>query len=149
MSAILSLESEYAPGTPATDLILSLARPFLGFSSSWRFRLHGLGEAYLPFLGLSSLDEELRFIVVEPGQFFDDYRFAVPEEDVALLDLEGPKDAQVLVLVSRVPGATPTVNLMGPVVLNRRSGVATQVVLTDGRYRAAMPLGTGRSVSDA
>ncbi len=149
MSATLLLEPEHAPGVATIELGVMLARPLAGFPRSRRFRLHGLGEAYLPFVGLSSLDEPLAFIVVAPGLFFDDYVFEVPKEDVELLGLDNSDDARVVVLVSRTPGAAPTANLMGPLVINRRSGAATQVVLSDGRYRAAVALEAERRLSGA
>ena len=125
----------------AGERTFTLARPFLGFPGSRLFRLRGLGERYEPFMSLSSLDEpSLGFIVVAPGALFSDYVVEIADADVALLGLEGSDDVEMLVLVSRHPGATPTVNLIGPLVVNRRTEVGTQIVLQDSPYAVAVPV---------
>lgn len=125
----------------AGERMITLARPLLGFPRSRLFRLRGLGEHYEPFMSLSSLDEpSLGFIVVAPGALFKDYVVEVGDADVTLLELQGSDEVEVLVLVSRHPGATPTVNLMGPLVVNRRTQVGSQIVLQDGPYAVAVPV---------
>ena len=134
---------EEAGGTPA-ERTLTFARPIIGFSGSRRFQLAALGERYAPFMTLSSLDEPgLDFIVVAPGALFADYVIELDGADVSLLGLRDSEEVEVLVLVSRHPGATPTVNLMGPVVVNRRSAVASQIVLQDAGYAVAVPVDAG------
>ena len=133
-------QAPVAPGC-ADERVVTLARPLLGFPASRRFVLHGLDEQLAPFLGLRSLDQPgLRFVVVAPGAFFSDYVLEIDDAEVELLGLRGCEDVEVLVLVTAAPGTTPTVNLMGPLVINRRTDVATQVVLQDGTYAAAVPL---------
>lgn len=148
MTQTLTVQSELqAPDAPASPVErqVTLARPLLGFPGSRRFALRSLGDDYAPFLAFRSLDEPgLDFIVVAPGALFTDYVFEVEDADVALLGLTTSADVDVLVLVTRAPGSVPTVNLMGPLVCNRRTGVATQVVLQDGRYGVAVPV-TARS----
>ena len=129
---------------------ITLARPFLGFPVSRSFALRSLGERYAPFMALTSLDETgLDFIVVAPGLLFGDYVVEIGDADVSLLDLRGSEDVEVLVLVTCHPGATPTVNLMGPLVVNRRTDLATQVVLQDAGYAAAVPVGAESARSAA
>lgn len=124
--------------------VLSFVRPLIGFPDTARFTLRSLGEAYEPFAALASLDEEgLSFIVVPPGSLFPDYVIEIPASDVALLELAGGDDVEVLTLVTRRPGATPVVNLMGPLVVNRRTGSASQVVLQDTPYGVTVPVDSG------
>jgi flagellar assembly factor FliW len=131
---------------PATLTQITLARPLLGFPGSSSFCLHELGDGFAPFMALTSLDEAgLYFVVVPPGLLFPDYVLEIPEDDVALLGLEAPEDVAVFVLVTRASGGSPTANLLGPLVVNRLTGVGTQVVLQDGRYGAAVPLSAGRA----
>lgn len=126
------------------DRLVTMARPLLGFPRSSSFRLHELGERFSPFLALGSLDEAgLEFIVVAPGLLFDDYQVEIPAEDVRLLGLVNTDDAEVLVLVTRRRDAVPTVNLLGPLVINRRCAIATQIVLQDSGYGAAVPVDAG------
>jgi flagellar assembly factor FliW len=144
MTQTLTLRSDlFEAGAPVSseERRLHLARPLLGFPSSRSFVLRSLGERFGPFLAMRSLDENgLGFIVVAPGLLFSDYIIEIADADVSLLDLRSSDEAEVLVLVSRHPGSMPTVNLMGPLVINRRTERATQVVLQDAGYGVAVPL---------
>jgi flagellar assembly factor FliW len=56
-----------------------------------------------------------------------------------------PNDAMVLniVTVSKSEPVTATANLIGPIVINRRTGLAKQVVLSNhAKYDARYPLVT-------
>ncbi|MHB1597960.1 MAG: flagellar assembly protein FliW [Acidimicrobiales bacterium] len=124
-----------------TERVLHFVRPVIGFPLSSSYSLHSLGEAYAPFVALTSLDEEgLTFVAVAPGLLFADYVLEIPEPDVALLGLTSADDADVLGLVTRRKGLSPTVNLLGPVVVDRRTGSALQVVLQDSAYRVDVPV---------
>jgi flagellar assembly factor FliW len=57
---------------------------------------------------------------------------------VANLGLESADDAMVMTIIT--VGQPPTANLLGPVVVNRRTRVAAQVVQYQSNYRAAEPL---------
>lgn len=123
------------------ERLVTLARPLLGFPASRRFHLCSLGEPVAPFLAFTSLDEpSLEFVVVAPGLLFEDYVVEIPDEDVRLLGLLDSADAEVLALVTRRRGAVPTVNLLGPLVVNRRCDIASQVVLQDSGYGVAVPV---------
>jgi flagellar assembly factor FliW len=72
-----------------------------------------------------------------------DYEPEVFDEDAAALGLAGPEDALVLNIVCVQPGnpLDTTVNLVGPVIINRRTGIGKQVVLANhGRFSARHPL---------
>ncbi len=129
-------------GAPvAEDRVITFESPLIGFPRSRRFALRGLGDGFEPFATLSSLDEDgLGFIVVAPGELFDDYVVEVPYVDATALGLSGSGDVEVLTLVTRRRGATPTVNLLGPVIVNRRTDRASQVVLEEGTYAVAVPV---------
>jgi flagellar assembly factor FliW len=132
------------------ERFLTFERPIIGFNASRRFSLVPLGDEFGAFSSLASLDEEgLSFIVVPPGALFSDYVIEIPDADVALLALTSAADVEVLALVTRHQGGAPSVNLMGPIVVNRRTNVASQVVLQDGLYAVAVPVGapSARSVT--
>jgi len=112
-----------------TELYLDAGLP--GFPGAHRFRLSRWGDTSGPFALLECLDaEELAFVVVRPEPFFPSY---MPEIDRATADRLGlvrAEDALVFVIVTL--GPTPvdaTVNLLGPLVINRRNRLAAQVVL--------------------
>jgi flagellar assembly factor FliW len=133
----------------ADERVLEFVRPIIGWEESTRFALRSLGVDYAPYLTMTSLDQAgLQFVVVPPGRLFADYVVEVPAADRQLLGLDDRADALVLAIVRRRNVTTPVVNLMGPIVVNRRTGHATQVVLQDAVYDAAVPVdaGTARPV---
>jgi flagellar assembly factor FliW len=135
-----SVDDERAPG----ERVLEFVRPIIGWEESTRFALRSLGAEYAPYLTMTSLDQAgLQFVVVPPGRLFADYVIEVPAADRQLLGLDDRADALVLAIVRRRSVATPVVNLMGPIVVNRRTGHATQVVLQDAAYGAAVPVDAG------
>jgi len=124
--------------------VVDLVRPLIGWEGCTRFAVVPLGPRYGPYLALTSLDQPgLRFVVVPPGCLFDDYVVEVPAADRDLLGLDDGADALVLAIVRRRGVETPVVNLMGPIVVNRCTGRATQVVLQDTGYGAAVPVDAG------
>jgi flagellar assembly factor FliW len=133
--------------TATGERVLEFVRPIIGWEESTRFALRSLGAEYAPYLTMTSLDHAgPQFVVVPPGRLFADYVIEVPAADRQLLGLDDRADALVLAIVRRRNVATPVVNLMGPVVVNRQTGRATQVVLQDATYGAAVPgdAGTAR-----
>lgn len=102
-----------------------------GFPTAHRFTLERWGGDDSPFSLLESLDDEiLRFVVVPPELFFPDYVPVLSDEDARRLGLDDAEDALVLVVVSLGERAEDaTANLLGPVVVNRHTMAAAQVVL--------------------
>lgn len=113
-----------------------------GFPEHRRFSLVRWGDETSPFSLLESLDgDALRFVVVPPALFFPEYAPVLSDEDAARLGLEGADDAIVLVVVSL--GERPadaTANLLGPVIVNRHTLAAGQVVLTGQDVPTRAPL---------
>jgi len=110
-----------------------------GFPEARRFRLEPLEEGLEPFLSLRSYDlPGLEFVVVAPGEIFSDYVIDIPQPDVERLSLEGADDVVVLTIVT--VARPPTANLLGPLVVNRRTAQARQVVLANSSYEVCTPL---------
>ena len=134
-------------GVTAGELELQFVRPLIGFEHSTRFALRSLGAQYEPYAALVSLDEpELRFVVVPPGVVFRDYVIEIPDSDRQLLQLSDASDVVVLAIVRRQGVPTPVVNLMGPIVINRRPRQAAQVVLQDSDYGVMVPVDSGTAL---
>lgn len=135
-------ETDTVP-TDTVPTVLEFPEGLPGFPGARRFQLEALAEGLEPFCSMRSLDEErLRFVVVPPGAVFEDYVIEVPEEDVERLGLHDAADAMVVVIVT--VAQPPTANLLGPVVVNRNTGVSRQVILTNSPYDVRTPLPTGR-----
>jgi len=82
--------------------------------------------------GLFSLravdDAEVRLFLVDPGGIVPDYEPVLSDDQAAQLGLESADEAQLFV-VARVTKHGVGVNLLAPVVMNRRTGGAAQVIL--------------------
>ncbi len=104
--------------------------------------LYNPGE--LPFMWLRCVENPaLNFIVIEPQSALPDYTFELSDEDAAGLDIDTPDDAFVLNIVTFRPSdpEAATVNLIGPIVINRRTCVGRQIVIANfGEYSARHPL---------
>jgi len=123
-----------------SELVMDAGLP--GFPDAHRFLLRRLGGAASPFSVLRCLDVEgLDFVVAAPGSFFPDYE---PRLDSAAVDRLGITDADdVMVLVIVTPGTSPgdaTANLLGPVVVNRHTLQAAQVVQASADADVRVPL---------
>lgn len=133
-----------APGADAPAAVLTFARPLIGLERSTRYAVCPLGAEWQPFTSLVSLDEpSLAFLVVPPAALFSDYVITVPEEDCDQLGLAEEADALVLLIVRRQDVPTPVVNLVAPIVVNRRTRVAAQVLLQESGYGLMVPVDAG------
>jgi flagellar assembly factor FliW len=132
-------------GVDVDGPVLDFGGGIPGFPASRHFRLEALAAELEPFCVMRSLEESgISFVVVAPGELFPNYTIEIDEQHVASLELGSADDVMVLAIVTL--GATPTANLLGPLVVNRRSRAAAQVVQYQSSYRAAEPL-TPRSGS--
>lgn len=122
--------------------VLSFATGLPGFPQARTFALEPLSPELEPFCRMRCLDQPgVAFTVMPPGVVFDDYQVVVDEESVERLDLHEPDDAVVLAIVTlSVPPEPPKVNLLGPLVINRRTRAAAQVVQHGSTYGVAVPL---------
>lgn len=113
-----------------------------GFPAARRFRLEDLGQNLRPFRRLRSDGKpEISFTVVEPGLLFPAYSIEIDDEHQAGLGLASAEDVMTLVLITVPrPPLPPTANLLGPIVINKRTGAAAQVVQHRSSYKVAEPL---------
>lgn len=90
-----------------------------------------------PYMFLQSTrTPELAFLMTDPFVFFSDYSFELDDENMARLAVETMDDILVCCLIS-IPGTgipDMTANLLAPIVINRHSLEAKQVVLEKTQY---------------
>lgn len=139
MTAVM-IDSEHL-GTVEVDesSVVEFPAGIIGFPDHRRYAVLEAEPSGL-YSWLQSLDDpDLAFLAVVPAPFFPDYAPVIPDEDCATIGLTDPRDAQLLCLVTVGEGSV-TANLLGPIVLNVRTRLARQVVLTDSRLstRAAI-----------
>ena len=124
------------------DHVMTFPHRLVGFeddAGASRFTLLQ-SDDWGPFYWLQSAENpELAFLVVDPALFFKDYEVCIREETQQDLDLTDAKDGQVLVICNRA-GQWITGNLLGPVVINTRTRVAQQLVLTEKKWTCRQPL---------
>ena len=88
----------------------------------------------LPFMWLREQDKNgLAFIVIEPGGIVPDYSVEISDADVEMLGITGSDDTMILNIVTLPSGQSSkiSVNLVGPVIVNRTSLVAKQCIINN------------------
>jgi flagellar assembly factor FliW len=108
----------------------------------------------LPFLWLKLRGpfDNIYFIVVEPAGVIPGYDPELFDQDAAGLDLAGSAEALVLNIVSlkNMNPMEATVNLVGPIIVNRRTKIARQLVVANySRYSAQYQLVDSRVTAAA
>lgn len=140
----MSNESTGSDGIPGLAGLaeLTFASGLPGFPDVRTFELSTLGDEFLPFARLRSTSHPgVGFTVVAPGLLYPNYSIEIDDEDQEALGVSSPDDVvtMVMVTVPRPPGE-PSANLLGPLVVNRFTGAAAQLVQHRSSYRVAEPL---------
>jgi len=116
----------------------------------WREFVLVPGPTSSPAMRLQCLaDESVCFVVVDPRLVEPSYQLVASPEDRR--DLE-PGDAAPLILCTlSVHGQPPTVtaNLLAPLVVNPRTGLARQIVMAESGYSTRHPIGLARPMAGA
>lgn len=121
--------------------VIELVHPMPGFPECRRFALVMLDEDGVLCALRSLEDPDLRFLVVPPGPFFPDYSPEVGDAVVLDLGIGSAEEALVLlVLKAGTSLSDTTANLLAPVVVNRRTRRAAQVILDDSTLSVSAPL---------
>ena len=122
----------------------TLPQGLIGFQDYTRAELLYQTD-HLPFLWLKlhSPTDTVHFIVIEPAGLIAGYEPELFDEDAAGLELTDPAEAMVLNIVA-LHSQNPieaTANLVGPIIVNRRTRVGRQLVVANySRYSAHHPL---------
>ena len=128
---------------PRNEDVIHLPLGLLGFE---RFKEYLLVESpeEAPFRWLQALDDPaLTFLVIPLMDVIGRYEPNISDEDVAFLRLNSPQDAIIFGIVTLRPQARATVNLKGPIILNRHTFRGKQVVLANAaQYPLRYPLPT-------
>ena len=129
----ISLESPSAEHAAPAKLLLRLPFGLIGLRQLTDFELEPLPDEF-PFQVLRSRSNDaMEFIVVEPAEVVDNYSIALRSEDVEALSIADASDALVLNIVA-IHSHEPqfvTINLVGPLVVNRRTMVGQQVIIAN------------------
>jgi flagellar assembly factor FliW len=120
---------------------IRLPMGLLGFEQVKEFALiANPGEEPFQWLEVKN-NPSLAFVVIEPFRVVPDYRPDLPQTDVEFLGISSPGDAQLFNIVTVHGPTRATVNLKGPIVVNRHTGVGKQVVIANAvEYSVQHPL---------
>lgn len=129
----MNTDTEPAPPTDIwlKEADIELPAGLMGFTEVKKLELiHNTEE--LPFRWLRSVeDRSIAFVVVQPDGLIPDYELELSDEDAAEIGITDPEEALILNIVTLRNGRVDeaTVNLIGPLVVNRETGIGRQVVL--------------------
>jgi flagellar assembly factor FliW len=121
------------PETPAGARCKAIRMPngLLGFENIKDYVLSTNPDEQ-PFAWLQVQDNSaLAFVVVDPFVAMPDYQPDIPQADVEFLGLKEADDALLLAIVTIHDERRATVNLKGPIVVNRHTQVAKQVIIAN------------------
>ena len=95
-----------------------------------------------PFMWFQMVGEiKHAFLVVPPNFVLANYQPDLSDLDVAFLDLNDPSEAFVLNIVTMRGNGEATVNLKGPIVINRRTLIGKQIIpVNAAEYAIRHPL---------
>ena len=111
----------------------------LGFEDQTAFVVVPVGDDGIYSWLQSVSDPALAFLATSPAFFFADYAPEVNDADIAELDLRDPSETLLLCFVT-ISDDGITANLLGPIVVNTRTRVARQVVLSENQWSTREPL---------
>jgi len=137
------------PGLLATNQsnIIQMPVGLLGFEKIKQYAVLADPEE-APFIWLETLQEpKMAFLVICPTGIIANYQPDIGQEDVAALNLRTSEEALILNIVTMFRDGSATINLKGPIVINRRTRVAKQVVpFNAAEFSVQHPLPLGNAV---
>lgn len=138
------IENAAADFSSAVAHTFTLPQGIIGFDGYTRAELLFMPD-HLPFLWmkLHGPKDTVHFVVIEPGGLIGGYEPELFDEDAASLGLTDASEAMVLNIVTleQQRPLEATVNLIGPIIVNRRTRVGRQLVIANySRYGAHHPL---------
>jgi flagellar assembly factor FliW len=111
----------------------------LGFEEYTEFELSE--SEYAPCFRLQSLkDSALSFFVIDPFLIRKDYEADIDDQALKNIGITAPNDMLVLAILT-LPrdGREVTVNLQGPLIINKLTNTGFQAVLNDARWTTKHP----------
>ncbi len=139
MKCLTLTDTEAPPVATASEVRLPMG--LLGFEQLKDYLLVTNPEEE-PFGWLQVKNEAaLAFVVINPFLVEPNYSPDLPQTDVDFLGIEDPNDAVLFNIVTLHKGGRATVNLKGPIVLNRHTLTGKQVVVANAsEYAVEHPL---------
>lgn len=117
------------------EQIIEFPDGILGFEEYHRYVVFESSDHIFSFLQSVEVPW-LSFVVIMPELLRSDYYVDLEPQLVKELGFEDPEEGKVFVIVTVPEDVTEmTANLQAPIVINRETRLAKQVILTDGMYK--------------
>jgi flagellar assembly factor FliW len=133
MKILLDAPQSDTQSEPVVSMKLHLPFGLIGLRQLTHFELESLQDG-MPFQTLRSMGEDaIEFVVAEGSMLVDSYTIVLRDEDTEPLGIRSPEDALILNIVA-IHSHDPqhvTVNLVGPLVVNRSTGIGSQVIISN------------------
>ena len=134
-----SLASSHTAVVPDSETLIVFPNGLVG-QPDWKRFVLTTPEADGTIQVLQSVEQaELALMVTNPMQIITNYSVPLSREERAILQLEADEQPTVLCTIS-IHSNLITTNLVGPLVVNSRNGLGTQVVVLDSPYSTRHPV---------
>ena len=131
--------SRFGPLEVDPQRLITFEDGILGFPEQKQYALVQTGDGSGFYWLQATGTPDLAFVVCDPRLFVADYRVPVKLQELELIGLSDPADAQVFVIVNKVADLLSG-NFQGPLVVNVNNRRGRQLVLSDKRYSTRHPL---------
>lgn len=100
------------------------------------------GDTASPFYWLQSEEiSEIAFLVIDPKMIIPDYKLEIDKDDIKDLGIESEEDVLLFSIITIYDDPQKsTVNLLGPLVINRVKHIGKQVISLNDTYSVRHPL---------
>jgi flagellar assembly factor FliW len=115
--------------------VLNFPKGILGFSQLTRYLILER-EEIAPFKWIQSVeDPNVAFVILNPMQFFPNYKLEINEIELEELNYTNSRDLIVYVIVN-IPSdiSLASADLLGPLVINPKRRLAKQAVMPESPY---------------
>jgi len=134
-----SLASSHTAVVPDSETLIVFPNGLVG-QPDWKRFVLMTPEADGTIQVLQSVEQaELALMVTNPLQIIANYDVPLSRDERAVLELEADEQPTVLCTIS-IHSNLVTTNLVGPLVVNSRNGLGTQVVVIDSPYSTRHPV---------
>jgi flagellar assembly factor FliW len=119
---------EVTRDTDGSKFSFRMPRGLIGFEGVVDYCLEAKSSEQ-PFVRMKMATGPGKTLYLVPAMLlFPDYNPSFDKEDIDFLELGGPEDLLLFVVVNFNRGATRTANLKGPILINRRTQIGSQVI---------------------
>jgi len=115
--------------------VIDFPKGILGFSQLTRYVMIERKE-FAPFKWFQSVeDPNVAFVILDPLQFFPNYKLEINEKELEELNYTNSRDLVTYVIVTVPPDLSlASADLLGPLVINPKKRLAKQAVMPNSPY---------------